>query len=102
MGASNKLPVSTSSSWAFGTPPLSASVIASASDSMTAMIMKFPHSFTRLAAEGLLPTMKVRWPMAPNRGSAMPMSAGSPAATMNNRRAAAASGRPKTGAHRNR
>jgi isoquinoline 1-oxidoreductase subunit beta len=65
---------------------------------MTEAIRKLPLSFTRLAAFGVSETTKILWPMASSRGIAVSIAAGSPAATTRSWRAAAASGRPKTGA----
>ena len=87
-----------SSRAALSTPCFSASVIASASDSITDRIRKLPLSLTTLAADGVSPMVKLRWPIASNSGAQAASAAGGPAATTNSFAAAAAAGRPKTGA----
>src|SRR5271165_2792175 len=70
--------------------------------SIAARMAKFPHSLTRLAADGRSPTWNTRWPIASNRGRARSTSAASPPATTNSLAAAAASGLPNTGAEMKR
>jgi hypothetical protein len=72
--------------------------MASPSDSITVAIRKFPLNFTRLAFSGSSDTMKERWPSTSSNGWILAKSSCLPAATMKSLPAAAASGRPNTGA----
>ena len=81
-------------------PALPTRASASASASIAAVSMKLPASFTRLASEGCRPSTKVRCPIASSSGRARSMASSGPAATMKSFAAAAASGRPNTGAER--
>ena len=83
------------------TPPASTRVMASAIASTAAIIMKLPPSFTKLAADGDVPTRNVRWPIASKSGLHRSMASLSPAATTKSFAACAAEGRPKTGADTN-
>jgi hypothetical protein len=61
-------------------------------------IMKLPQSFTALACHGSRPATKVCRPIASNTGEHRSIVSPSPAATTSSFFAAAASGRPNTGA----
>jgi len=74
--------------------------MASPRDSMTEAMRKLPLSLMRLAMGGWSERMKVLWARASKRGWAVAMRAAGPAVTMASLAAAAASGRPKTGAAR--
>ena len=73
---------------------------ASAMASMAALMMKFPMSLTTLAAPGVSPKSKTPWPMASKIGLTRALASAGPEVQIQSLRAAAASGRPKTGAAR--
>ena len=66
--------------------------------SMAAAMRKLPATLSARACTGSGPRRQVRWPRTSKSGCTRSIAAGSPAATMASCPAAAASGRPKTGA----
>jgi len=81
-----------------GTPFFSAIAEASAIASIAAVSRKLPASFTTLAAPTSSPKSKTPCPMASNTGFTASFEAAAPDVQIHNFFAAAASGRPKTGA----